>query len=121
MIFSPTGIPFLAPQAVVQAQVQVAPIGNGFVLDAEDLRFIFHQIAVAQQHVVTASAGHPCDTLIGPGPNQVNSVSSPNGNPQLPVGLRTVDGSCNNLVPAPTSITSAGPIDCFSPDDARLP
>ncbi|HYS27287.1 MAG TPA: peroxidase family protein [Vicinamibacterales bacterium] len=101
MIFSPTGIPFLAPQAVVQAQVQVAPIGNGFVLDTEDLRFIFHQIAVAQQHVVTASAGHPCDTLIGPGPNQVNSVSSPNGNPQLPVGLRTVDGSCNNLVPAP--------------------
>ena len=101
MIFSPTGIPFLAPQAVVQAQVQVAPIGNGFVLDTEDLRFIFHQIAVAQQHVVTASAGHPCDTLIGPGPNQVNSVSSPNGDPQLPVGLRTVDGSCNNLVPAP--------------------
>src|SRR5258705_414511 len=101
MIFSPRGIPFLAPQAVVQAQVQVAPIGNGFVLDTEDLRFICHKIGVTQQPVATASAGHPCDTLIGPGPNQVNSVSSPNGDPQLPVGLRTVDGSCNNLVPAP--------------------
>jgi len=101
MVLSPTGIPFLAPQAVVQAQVQGAPIGNGFVITADDLRFIFHQIQVAQQHTVTLSAGHPCDTLMGPGPNQVNGIGNPNGNPQLPVGLRTVDGSCNNLVPVP--------------------
>ena len=87
MIFSPTGIPFLAPQGAVQAQAQGAPVGAGFVLDREDLRFIFHQIEVAQDH---AAGG----TLLGPGPNQVHD-------PQLPVGLRTVDGSFNNLVPVP--------------------
>ncbi len=31
----------------------------------------------------------------------MNGIGNPNGNPQLPVGLRTVDGSCNNLVPVP--------------------
>jgi len=101
MIVSPTGIPFLAPQVAVQAQTQSAPVGSGFVLNREDLRFIFHQVEVGRQHAITFTQGHPCDTLIGPGPLQVNGISSPNGDPQLPVGLRTVDGSCNNLVPVP--------------------
>jgi len=101
MIFSPTGIPFLAPQVAVQAQTQSAPVGSGFVINREDLRFIFHQIMVGQTHATTFSALHPCDTLLGPGPFQVNGIGNPNGNPQLPVGLRTVDGSCNNLVPVP--------------------
>src|SRR5258706_5017866 len=101
MIFSLTGIPFLAPQVAVQAQTQSAPVGSGFVLNREDLRFIFHQIMVGQTHATTYSAQHPCDTLLGPGPFQVNGIGNPNGNPQLPVGLRTVDGSCNNLVPVP--------------------
>src|SRR5258705_3937945 len=87
MIFSPTGIPFLAPQVAVQAQTQSAPVGAGFVVDPDDLRFIFHQIQVAQAH---AAGGQ----LLGPGPNQVSD-------PQLPLGLRTVDGSYNNLVPVP--------------------
>jgi len=90
--------PLLVPTPVY---AQTAPVGNGFNITAEDLRFLFHQIEVARQHAITVSAAHPCDTLIGPGPNQVNSVSAPNGDPQLPVGLRTVDGSCNNLVPVP--------------------
>ena len=94
MVLSPTGIPFLAPQAVVQAQSQVAPVGAGFVVNREDLRFIFHQIQVAQEHVRTLTASNPCGTLLGPGPLQVND-------PQLPTGLRTVDGSCNNLVQVP--------------------
>src|SRR6185369_3387607 len=38
-------------------------------------------------------------TLLGPGPNQVNLNGVPD--PQLPVGLRTVDGTFNNLVPVP--------------------
>ena len=61
------------------------PVGQGFALDAGDLRFIYQQILVAQDH---AAGG----TLLGPGPNQV-------ADPQLPRGLRTVDGSFNNLVP----------------------
>jgi len=72
---------------VLHAQTQVAPIGQGFILDAGDLRFIYEQILVAQAH----SAG---GALLGPGPNQVHD-------PQLPRGLRTVDGTYNNLVPAP--------------------
>src|SRR2546423_9290412 len=64
---------------------QTAPTGSGFTINAEDLRFIYDQILVAQDH---AAGG----TLLGPGPNQVHD-------PQLPRGLRTVDGSFNNLVP----------------------
>jgi Ca2+-binding RTX toxin-like protein len=74
------------------AHAQTAPVGNGFSIDAEDLRFIFHQIEVAQFH----SAG---GVLLGPGPNQVNLNGVPD--PQFPVGLRTVDGTFNNLVQIP--------------------
>ena len=75
----------LVQQTTVQAQT--APTGAGFVIDAGDLRFIYEQILVAQDH---AAGGQ----LLGPGPNQVHD-------PQLPRGLRTVDGSFNNLVPVP--------------------
>jgi hypothetical protein len=99
----------LYPMTPVQAQVApvaapLAPVGNGFVINAEDLRFIFHQIEVAQFNAAGGS-------LLGTGPNQVNlngptSMACANGaacptDPQLPVGLRTVDGSYNNLVPIP--------------------
>jgi Ca2+-binding RTX toxin-like protein len=85
LVLSPTGAPYFAPE--VHAQQQVAPVGSGFVIDAEDLRFIYQQILVAQDH---AAGG----TLLGPGANQVHD-------PQLPRGLRTVDGTFNNLVPVP--------------------
>src|SRR3954466_11370129 len=39
---------------------QTAPVGAGFVLDAEDLRFIFHAIEIAQQHSVTRTNANPC-------------------------------------------------------------
>ena len=82
------------PLFVPEVHAQVAPVGNGFSINAGDVRFIFHQIEVAQAN---AAGG----ALLGPGPNQVNGIGNPNGNPQLPVGLRTVDGSFNNLVPVP--------------------
>src|SRR3989454_5565824 len=84
MIVSGIGGPTFTP-AVVHAQT--APVGSGFNITAEDLRFIYQQILVAQDH---AAGG----TLLGPGVNQV-------ADPQLPRGLRTVDGSFNNLVPTP--------------------
>ena len=56
----------------------------GFALNAGDLRFIFHQIEIAQAH---AAGGQ----LLGPGANQVAEA-------RLPFGLRTVDGSLNHLV-----------------------
>src|SRR2546426_2260021 len=88
MVLSTVGGPLFVPTV----KAQTAPIGNGFVIDAGDLRFIFHQIEVAQDH---AAGG----TLLGPGPNQVNLFGT--ANPQLPLGLRTVDGSFNNLVQIP--------------------
>src|SRR5882672_8612296 len=84
---------------VPTVQAQTAPVGAGFAIDAEDLRFIFHGIEIAQEHSVTRTAANPCGTLLGPGPNQVNLFGTPNA--QLPLGLRTVDGSCNNLVAVP--------------------
>src|SRR3954463_16559201 len=94
----------LALYPVTSARAQTAPVGSGFPIDAEDLRFIFHAIEVAQAN----SAG---GVLLGTGPNQVNlntpiSAACANGapcpaDPQLPVGLRTVDGTFNNLVPIP--------------------
>src|SRR5262249_43715905 len=72
--------PSFMPRSTVSAQVVAggAPVGQGFVISAEDLRFIYDQILVAQDHAAGLS-------LFGPGPNQVND-------PQLPRGLRTVDG-----------------------------
>jgi hypothetical protein len=72
-----------AQSAVVQAQAP-DPNAVGFVLTVGDLRFIFKQIEIAQEH----AAGNP---LFGPGPLQVNE-------PRFPHGLRTVDGSLNHLV-----------------------
>src|SRR3954462_245359 len=83
MTLSPIGRPVFQP--AVQAQQQTAPVSQGFNITAGDLRFIYEQILVAQDH---AAGG----ALLGPGPNQV-------ADPQLPRGLRTVDGSFNNLVP----------------------
>jgi len=77
---------------VVKAQ-SVAPTSQGFTIDAGDLRFIYEQILVAQDH---AAGG----VLLGGGPNQVSD-------PQLPRGLRTVDGSFNNLVTGQTHFGQA--------------
>jgi hypothetical protein len=89
-----TTVTFGMPLRTPVAHAQTAPVGAGFPLDAGDLRFIYHAIEIAQQHAVTRTAQNPCGTLIGNGPNQV-------ADPQLPLGLRLVDGSCNNLVTSP--------------------
>ena len=75
MTLMTNNIQWLVP--TVRAQVQVAPVGNGFVINGADLRFIYDQILVSQDH---AAGG----TLLGTGPHQVSD-------PQLPRGLRTVD------------------------------
>ncbi|MEO5851894.1 MAG: peroxidase family protein, partial [Nocardioides sp.] len=66
-----------------------------------DLAFILKQIKIAEAHVAnTTSATGPCGALVGTGPNQLSS-------PLLSLGLRTVDGSCNNLVPGKEKIGAA--------------
>ena len=80
--------------APVPAQAQIGPVvGSGFTVTAADLAYILKQIKIAEYHVAnTTSATGLCGALVGPGPNQIPSVL-------LSFGLRTVDGSCNNLQP----------------------
>jgi Ca2+-binding RTX toxin-like protein len=81
------GLPPVAANAVQ------APVGAGFTLTPADLSFILKQIKIAEAHVAnTTSETGPCGALVGTGPNQLAS-------PLLSHGLRTVDGSCNNLQP----------------------
>jgi hypothetical protein len=83
-VFTVVGCAPAKAPAPAASQDSLAPVGAGFNLNASDLRFILQQIKIAEHH---ASGGE----LLGPGPNQVP-------HPRLPYGLRTVDGSFNNLV-----------------------
>jgi beta-lactam-binding protein with PASTA domain len=91
MTLMTNNIHWLVP--TLRAQQQVAVVSQGFSIDAGDLRFIYDQILVAQDH---AAGG----TLLGTGPHQVSD-------PQLPRGLRTVDGTFNNLVTGQTHFGAA--------------
>src|SRR3954451_4883979 len=88
------GAAFVIPVAMmapVTAQA-VAPPGNGFVVTAGDLTFILKQIKIAERHSATFTATNPCGSLVGPASDQIpDRLTS--------YGLRTVDGSCNNLFP----------------------
>ncbi|HEX8345127.1 MAG TPA: peroxidase family protein [Actinoplanes sp.] len=72
-----------------------AAVGQGFNVNPADLRFILKQIQIAEAHAQTASSANPCGTLLGPGPNQIPNEGQQGA--ELPWGLRTVDGTCNNL------------------------
>ncbi len=91
------GLPFVAANAVT------APVGQGFTVSPADLAFILQQIKIAEAHAATRSPEHPCDTMVGTGPNQIPS-------PLVSKGLRTVDGSCNNLVPGQETFGAADQI-----------
>ena len=77
----------------VPVKAQLNPIGQGFTITAEDLAFILQQIRIGQEH----AAGN---ALFGPGPLQV-------GEPRFAFGLRTVDGSFNNVIPGQTHFGAA--------------
>jgi Ca2+-binding RTX toxin-like protein len=69
-----------------------APVGQGFTVSPSDLSHILRQIKIAEHHVAaTTVATGPCGALVGNAPNQIAS-------PLVAEGLRTVDGSCNNLI-----------------------
>ncbi|HYO39986.1 MAG TPA: peroxidase family protein [Nocardioidaceae bacterium] len=80
---------------LVTSPAQAAPVGQGFNLNASDVRFILKQIQISENHVAnTNSTTGPCGGLLGPGANQIpnNGVGV-----TLPWGLRTVSGVCNNI------------------------
>ena len=78
----------------------LAPVGQGFTVTDADLAFILDQIKIAEHHSLTATPADPCAGLLGTGPNQVPS-------PLIALGLRTVDGSCNNLQPGQAQFGAA--------------
>ena len=78
--------------ATTPANAVQADPGAGFTVTAGDLSFILKQIKIAERHSATLTASDRCGTLVGDQPNQIpDRLSS--------YGLRTVDGSCNNLFP----------------------
>ena len=78
-----------------------APTGNGFVVSAGDLSFILKQIKISERHSTTLTASEPCATLVNrPGDNIPDAEQVPDI--LTAYGLRTVDGSCNNLKAAST-------------------
>ena len=88
----------------------VSPPGSGFTVTAGDLSFILKQIKIAERHS-RAPDRYPnkrpkeadpefCESLVGPGPDQIpDRLTS--------YGLRTVDGSCNNLFPGREKFAAA--------------
>jgi Ca2+-binding RTX toxin-like protein len=89
----------LPARTALGCTICAAAIGIGAVpaqavdLDGADVQFIMEQIQRAENH---AAGGQ----LAGPGANQI-------GSPLLPYGLRTVDGSYNNIVPGQEHFGSA--------------
>jgi hypothetical protein len=82
------------------ASAVFAPTGNGFTVTPGDLAFILKQIKIAEHHAATLTPDNPCGTLVGPGPDQIpDRLTS--------YGLRTVDGSCNNLFPGREKFAAA--------------
>src|SRR3954454_660190 len=82
------------------AKAAQAPPGQGFTVTPDDLKFILKQIKIAEHHAATLTPANPCGTLVGSAPDQIpDRLTS--------YGLRTVDGSCNNLVPGRETFAAA--------------
>ena len=83
-----------------RAQAAVAPTGQGFTVTPGDLKFILKQIKISEEHARTQTPANPCGSLVGSGPNQIPDRLTA-------YGLRTVDGSCNNLFPGREAFAAA--------------
>ena len=89
-----------------RAKAATPPTGQGFTVTTGDLKFILKQINIAEQHSASLSPGHPCDTLVDqPGDNIPDANQIPDR--LTAYGLRTVDGSCNNLFPGRETFAAA--------------
>src|SRR3954465_15651080 len=80
----------ISPIASITAAQAAGVVGSGFSVTAGDLTFILKQIKISERHAATLTASDPCGTLVGPAKYQIpDRLTS--------YGLRTVDGSCNDL------------------------
>src|SRR6478735_1351893 len=93
-------VPFamMAPFAATSAQA-VAPVGNGFTVTSGDLAFILKQIKISERHTTTLTGSNPCGTLVNNPGGVDDGIPDAEQVPDIltSYGLRTVDGSCNNL------------------------
>src|SRR4051794_18295684 len=94
-----TGVALL-PGGAARARAATAPEGQGFTITPGDLKFILKQIKIAEHHAATLTKDNPCGTLVGSGPDQIPDRLTA-------YGLRTVDGSCNNLFPGRETYAAA--------------
>ncbi len=93
-------LPLGTMTALATPALAQAPVGQGFTVTPADLSFILSQIKIAERHAAAASAADPCAGLVGPAPDQVPT-------PLVSYGLRTVDGTCNNLQPGRDEFAAA--------------
>ena len=94
------------PAVLASPAFAAGTVGQGFTVTTGDLAFILKQIKIAERHTATLSPAHPCDTLV----NKVGDAIP--DTEQLPdiltaYGLRTVDGTCNNLKPGNEKFAAA--------------
>ncbi len=85
-----------APASPVPSVTAQAPVGQGFNLNKSDLNFILKQIRIAENHARSDRSVNLCNGLLGPDP--VTQIPNNQVGVDLPFGLRTVDGTCNNLL-----------------------
>ncbi|MEP7203194.1 MAG: peroxidase family protein [Ilumatobacteraceae bacterium] len=84
--------------------------GQGFELNEGDLRFILKQIKIAEAHAAVNYNANDGETLVGRALFSTTPDKWQIGNPLLPYGLRTVDGTYNNLVPGQEYFGATGHI-----------
>ncbi|GAA1901965.1 peroxidase family protein [Lapillicoccus jejuensis] len=91
-----TGAVLLAQAGLLPARATTAPVGQGFTVTTGDLAYILKQIKIAERHSMTRTPANPCGTLLNqPGDGIPDAEQVPDT--VTPYGLRTVDGTCNNL------------------------
>jgi Ca2+-binding RTX toxin-like protein len=84
----------------------LAADGQGLILNTSDLEFILEQIRIAERHVATPDdPNDPCAGLLGTADDQIPDQNAQGAG--LPWGLRTVDGTCNNLAPSRANLGAA--------------
>ena len=81
----------------VQPVAAAGVVGNGFTVTPADLAFILKQIKIAEEHAIDPDAGQPVRHAGRPARRRDPGYQIPDR--LTSYGLRTVDGSCNNLFP----------------------
>lgn len=98
----------IVPISIVSAPTPAVAVTDedpSFVLNQNDLEFILRQIQISEAHA--ADEREPSNsTLLCSNPQDVSGTCVPDV--MRPAGLRTVDGSYNNLVPGQSDYGTSG-------------